>query len=363
MGSRSWGFIRKHFWFLFAALLLLIRGIGNLYPSLIEYGYARGFFLGIRAVLDYTIGLLPLPMFYLFFLVVGVLGMRYLVRSFRIRLAFRERLKNFGFLLLKTITVIVAWFLLIWGMNYGRIPIEEQLGLSLEVPTLDNIKAETQWATKKALDLRLLVASEDTNALDETLSPNELEQEMRRSLKSVLKELGYPSFGNVRARQLYPKGLLMRLRTAGIYWFFVGEGNIDAGLHPLQKPFTMAHEMAHGYGFGDEGTCNFLAYLACLKSGQAYIRYAGMLAYWRYIASEYVRRAPEEYTEFRAEHVASGMRNDLNAIYENGAKYRDVLPLSVRNSTYNTYLKLQGIDDGIENYSRIVLLVNAWKRR
>jgi len=360
---KVWNFIKKNIWFFLAGFLLVLRGLGNFYPSMIEFGYSRGFFLGIRAILDYTTGLLPIPMFYVFFIIVISVFIHYLYQSYRIKLPIKRRLIRFLYSFCKSIAIIIVWFLLIWGMNYGRIPIEEQLDLKVETPTLEKIQKETQWATKKALDLRQILSSKDTNALDETLLPDELELEIRKSLKSVLEELGYPSFGHVRARELYPKGILMRLQTAGIYWFFVGEGNFDAGLHPLQKPFTMAHEMAHGYGFGDEGTCNFLAYLACLKSGQAYIRYAGMLAYWRYIAREYMIRTPEEYREFRANNLSIGMKNDLTAIYENGAKYRDVMPSSVRNSTYNTYLKMQGIEDGIKNYSRIVLLVNAWKMR
>lgn len=361
MASKVWDFTKKYFLYILTGFLLLVRGIGNFYPELIEYGYSRGFFGAIRLVIDYTTGLLPIPMFYVFFLVVLIVFIRYLWISFQLKRSLKARLRYFGMSVLKNIILIIAWFLLIWGMNYGRIPIENQLGLEINAPKLEKVKAETQWATKKALDLRKLVASQDTNALDATLMPNELEDEIRKSLKSVLKELGYPTVGNVRARQLYPKGILLRLRTAGIYWFFVGEGNFDAGLHPLQKPFTMAHEMAHGYGFGDEGTCNFLAYLTCLKSGQAYIRYAGMLSYWRYIASEYMIRTPEEYWEFRDKNLSIGMKNDLASIYENSAKYRDVMPNKLRTSTYDTYLKLQGIEEGIRNYSRVVLLVNAWK--
>ncbi|MCB0582976.1 MAG: DUF3810 family protein, partial [Phaeodactylibacter sp.] len=72
----------------------------------------------------------------------------------------------------------------------------------------------------------------------------------------------------------------------GLYFPFTGEGHIDAGLHPLQKPYVMAHELAHGYGFGDEGTCNFLGYLACIGSDDPVIAYIGHLNYWRTLAAD-----------------------------------------------------------------------------
>ena len=332
-----------------------------MFPASIEYIYSRGFFLGIRVVLDYTIGLIPIPMFYIFFiLLVGFLG-KYIKQAFQVKKTFRERIVNLGFHSLRFVSIIIVWFLVIWGYNYGRISIEDQLELTLKPLSIEEIKEETQWTTRKAIELRKLVADIDTNALGEEFLPKDLENEMRASLKSVLTELGYPTFGRVRARKLHP-GVLLRLRAAGVYWFFVGEGNIDSGLHPLQKPFTTAHEMAHGYGFGDEGTCNFLAYLACLKSNHAYIRYAGMLTYWRYIAREYKIRKPEQYQQFRDANLSKGMINDLDAIYANGEKYPSIFD-GIRDATYDTYLKAQGLDDGLENYNRVVILVNGWKRR
>lgn len=352
--------IKRYFWLLLALFLVFLRLIGGFYPHLIERFYSRGFFLIIRGLIDYTVAALPVPMFYVFFGGLFFILINYFRKSYQKKITPKERLFHFGFHVLQFTSIIIVWFLASWGFNYGRLPIEQQLGLQLEKPSEAHLFSEVQWATKKTLDLRQLV-NEDTFALDKKLLPNDLEKEMRNSLKAVLNELGYPTFGRVRARQLHPKGILLRLKTAGIYWFFVGEGNLDAGLHPLQKPFTMAHEMAHGYGFGDEGSCNFLAYLACLKSNQAYIQYAGMLTYWRYAASEYKYRNPENYALFRAEHLSSGMKNDLEAIYANGEKYPDYFP-KLRNQTYDSYLKLQGIEDGIENYSRVILLVDAWRK-
>lgn len=354
-------FLKKYFWILFAIILVVLRWLGSYFPNVIEIVYSRGLFLGIRAILDFTFGFVPIPMFYIFFIGLIIFLAVYIKRSIALKIPFQERAKRFGFHILRFLSIIIVWFLFIWGYNYGRVPIENQLNIKIKELSINKIKEETQWATRKTIAYRKLVAGADTTALNETFLPNNLEKEMRASLKSVLTELGYPTFGKVRARQLHP-GVLLRLRTAGVYWFFVGEGNIDSGLHPLQKPFTMAHEMAHGYGFGDEGTCNFLAYLACLKSSHAYVKYAGMLGYWRYIALEYRLREPEAYQSFREANLSIGMGNDLKAIYENSLKYPNLFS-NVRDVAYDAYLKSQGIAEGQRNYNRVVLLVDAWKRK
>ena len=55
-----------------------------------------------------------------------------------------------------------------------------------------------------------------------------------------------------------------------------------------------------------------------------------------------------------------GIKNDLPAIREEMNKYPDILP-AVRDAAYNSYLKAQGIDDGIKNYDRVTMLAHAWR--
>jgi hypothetical protein len=153
----------------------------------------------------------------------------------------------------------------------------------------------------------------------------------------------------------------MRWNTAGIYVPFSGEGHVDAGMLPVQIPFTLAHEMAHGYGVTDEGDCNFIAYLACRSSDDLQIRFAGVLSYWRYVASEYRFVFPDEYkTAF--EELPDLVKQILLEIRANDARYPDLLP-RFRNTVYDTYLKSQGVHDGLHSYSRVVQLVWAFEQR
>ena len=154
--------------------------------------------------------------------------------------------------------------------------------------------------------------------------------------------------------------MLLRISTAGVYLPWVLEAHIDAGLHPLQHAFTLTHEATHAYGFTDEGVCNFWAYVATHDHSNLYIRYAGLLTYWRYLASSYRKVAPEAYRAYRREEVPTGISNDLMAIYRNGQQYPDILP-AVRDRAYDTYLKSQGVKEGLQSYSRVVLLVQAWR--
>jgi hypothetical protein len=59
--------------------------------------------------------------------------------------------------------------------------------------------------------------------------------------------------------------------------------------------------------------------------------------------------------------VPEGVKNDLRAIYNEMDKYPDILP-TVRDVVYNNYLKAQGISEGIQNYSRILMLEKGRKK-
>ncbi|RQH28738.1 DUF3810 family protein, partial [Okeania hirsuta] len=75
----------------------------------------------------------------------------------------------------------------------------------------------------------------------------------------------FPASSNARAYKIYPKGIFMRFSSSGLYFPFTGQGQVDAGLHPLQWPYVMTHEMGHAYGFGDEGLA-LLGYVACASA-------------------------------------------------------------------------------------------------
>ena len=215
--------------------------------------------------------------------------------------------------------------------------------------------------TKELIELRSLITGlPDSIAIQRSNFPEDLEVHLRENLSRTLEEYHYSGSGFVRGRLLRPKGIFLRFSSAGLYWPFVGEGNIDAGLHPIQWPYVMSHEMSHGFGFADEGTCNFWAFLSCSASPHPAVAYAGHLSYWRSLAIQYMRYEPDAYSTFR-EKLPRGIIADLNAINQEMQKYPDFAP-NLQPSFYDAYLKAQGIPEGMLNYTRVIMLVHAWRQ-
>ena len=343
---------------------LLTIGLGRLMPeTVVEQCYSRGLFVGVRWLFTGLNSWLPFASVYLLFGgVLGWLGWRLRILSQKKETTWGQRFGRSLHSLLAFAGVVLFLFQWLWGFNYGRVPLERQMGFVPAPLTMQDLRTELDAATALATAARQsLPEGLDTVIAPQKMDFDESETMMRVALNTVLREQGYPLPGKVRGRTLWPKGLLLRISTAGVYIPFTGEGNVDAGLHHFQRPFVLAHEMGHAYGFGDEGTCNFLAYLACIQSDDPYIRYIGHLYYWRYVAAQYLAFDPEGYRPIK-EALHPGLRADVRAINREMDKYPDILP-ELRDAAYNTYLQSQGIAEGIKNYDRVVMLVAAWRKK
>jgi len=341
---------------LFAVCTIFLQKILSAFPSFVEQFYFNGLFQVLRVVYDYTLGMLPIPMIYIFHIGLFI----FIYRSYkkaRKAPSRKKTLLSVGHSIVSLISFILIVFYWSWGFNYQRIPIETHLGLiEKDAPTLDVL---TQ--VKRTGDLLLQIKTSEAFKKQYDIVAYDrqyIEQQVREGIEGVLQEMDYPTTGKVRIRHVKPKGTLLRFSAAGIYLPFVFEGHIDPGLHPVTWPFTMCHEMGHGYGFTDEGTCNFLGFLGCLHQDDIFIQYSGWLGYFRYLLGNARKFYPEKYGELYKE-IPAPVQQDLKDIQTELKKYPDLFPRA-RDVIYDSYLKSHGISEGLQNYNKIVRLVHMW---
>lgn len=348
---------RRIGWLILAVLVSWLPGW--LGADWIERYYSEGVYIYIRLAQDALSWIAPFPLIYILLLLITISVLLSLFRLYRKVGSVSAKIFSLALNAAGFIAAFIFFFQILWGWNYARVPVAEKMGLNIKPFPPDELEADFFQVTDSLLALRARLHNQDSLALDATWLPDELGKRLRKNLKATLEEHAYNNQGQVRVRAVRPEGVLLRFGTAGIYLPWVGEGHYDSGLHPIQIPYVMAHEMAHGYGFGDEGVCNFWAYLTCLRSSNDFVRYSGTLGYWRYLASEYRRQAPEAYKEAYHTYLTSSIRADLRAIYENSERFPDLMP-RVRDFAYDTYLKAQGVEDGLKSYSQVIMMVHAW---
>ena len=258
--------------------------------------------------------------------------------------------------------MVFTLFLWCWGFNYGRVNLYQQLeikGSAIPLEKMQRLAVEQQaqliaWR-ERAQGLP------DSGAQTGYQLPSDMEALILGALHETFSDLQLGTPAHPKPRMLYPKGTLLRISTAGFYSPWTGEPNIDAGLHPLQIPFVMAHELSHGMGITDEGGCNFLAVLIGRKITDPVLRYAFELSYWKYVMGKFRRASKENYQRLR-DQLPANIANDLKNIRLNSERYPDIFP-RLRHLFYDSYLKSQGVKAGMQSYGQVVNMVVAWDEK
>ena len=322
-------------------------------PSWVEDYYANGIYLIVSYILQKISILYILP---------GLFAIPILFFIFIFLVSFSKQKKMVKFsLIMNSLGFLYFLFYFVWGFNYYRLPIDHQWKFKSAPFTYKQLASEYEETTVHLLKMRELLA--DTAKGVDLVRYNVKNEEQRiiiqKNLQLWLKNHGFPSKAKVPIKSNLPKGIFLHFSTAGMYFPFSGEGNVDPGLHPIHFTSVMAHEMAHGYGFADEGTCNFLAFICHNNDQNHYIAYATTLGYWRYLASNVRRISPSFFNEKMRE-LPSGLRKDLMDIQNYSNSYEDWMP-NLQYKMYDAYLKGQGIKEGMLNYNKVIGLVLAYK--
>ncbi|KEO73289.1 DUF3810 domain-containing protein [Anditalea andensis] len=346
-------------WALLGLIAIIIRYFADQNPEKTEELYSRTFFPVIRNVIDITISRLPFPTVYIFVVVIlSVFGYFFynLIHKKgwinKILFSFRSLFNFLGGL--------IFFFLFLWGYNYQRVPIFEQLILSPRPLGQDEIMREIELTSNILVQLRLNL-TQDSTAIQETIAYHELENIVRSNMTANLYLLGLNFTGHPRTKLFYPEGFMTRMGILGIYFPFTGESYIDAALHPLERPFTVAHEMAHSYGVTDEGEANFIGWVICSNSDDPLLQYSGQLRLLRYQLSDLYRINPNLYRQTFSR-LNKGIKNDLSAILKNKEEIKPISSeLSKRSN--DLFLKTQGVKAGVQSYQQLPMLANAWRNR
>ena len=211
-------------WIALGLFSILLRWILGYYPHFIEQYYSRGLFCFIRYLVDYTLALSPIPLLYLFVPILLFILFFKIKRFFQTKNTWQKKLLQSILAILSFIGGGIFFFLLLWGFNYGRLSIEQQLHIDPQPLSLEELKEELDIATELLIQYRTKIPNATDSFITKEWLPIGLEPLLRENLARWLQEQHFPTPGRVRGRTLLPKGIFLRFSSSGLYFPFTGRG-------------------------------------------------------------------------------------------------------------------------------------------
>lgn len=238
-------------------------------------------------------------------------------------------------------------FLALWGLNYQRVPLAQQLDF------------ESSRVTADAVRRLAFVAIEEANALrgEWGVLPDvplgQLATTLARPFGEAVAALGLPA--GVRPGRPKTPLLAWYLRAAGVSGMtnpFGLETLLPGNLLPHERPMVLAHEWAHLAGLGSEAEASVAAFLTCQRAGEL-PRYSA----WLSVAMRAVSGLDADDRKAALARLSPAVVADIRAARER-SRADEVRWLQVAAwDAYDRYLRAHRVPGGIRSYDQVIQLL------
>lgn len=351
---------------LLVPLVFLLERALVRFPGFSERVYARGLFPLIGQTLNFLTGWIPFSLAELTAWLLGLAAVLWLFGTVN-RVARAGAGRRLRALWRRVAGVLVwaagvyFWFVILWGLNYARLPFGTIAGLDVRPSSTAELAELCTDLIDRANALRLEVQEDDDGVM-----------RLNDSIPAALRRasLGYreaaKTYSALGGRYGRPKGVISSklwsyTGIAGIYFAWTGEANVNTAMPASAIPAAAMHEMAHQRGFAREDEANYIAYLTCSFHPDADFRYSGVLSAVSESMFALYKRDPDLYAEL-GKRYSDGVRRDLQREYDFWRGYEGVVA-DVSERINDAYLKSNGQTDGVQSYGRMVDLLLAEYRQ
>ena len=314
----------------------------------VEDVYARRVYPVIQANLTWLSNLSPFALIDVGLVILTAIVIATWVVS--LKRAKKKRLRGIGNALVSTVTiaaVIYLWFLFTWGFNYARPSLESRLPYDGSRVTPQAVRALAEYAIDKANQTHAAAHAAGFPAIDAMPQP------LITAMQEVERELGRPRT-TVMAKPKYSilSPFFRASSVSGMCDPFFLETLLNPDLTGPERPAVLAHEWAHLSGYAPEDDASFVGLLAALRAGPA-AEYSA----WLELAFTAVSQLQPVTRKLVLENLAEGPRRDQQAIYDRVVGARVAVVDRAAWATYDQILRSQGVEEGVQSYSRVVELV------
>lgn len=314
----------------------------------VEHYYARRLYPAVQANLTTLSNRVTLSLFDLTLSLVVVILIGGWIHWLR-RLRREKSIRPIGRGLLATLTgaaIVYLWFLAAWGFNYARPPLEAMVPYDASRVTPSAVRLLAEYAVREANRTYAIAHAAGFPGVHD--SPPALID----ALHQVERELGRPRPTIVaQPKTSWLSPFFRASGVSGMLAPFYLETLLNPDLTGPERPIVLAHEWAHLSGYAPESDASFVGYLAALRAGPA-AEYSA----WLELVAESANQLQPITQRLVLQKLDAGPQGDQEAIRQR----LKALVQPVKRAAWSTYdqmLKSQGVEEGVQSYSRVIQLL------
>lgn len=258
----------------------------------------------------------------------------------------------------------IIWIIFVWNFaaGYSGKTLDKRLDLERTEVSAAELHQTALILSEQLQELsdEILFADEEGSSVM-PYSYREMNQKLMDAYDKYAETHDFPDHFYSRVKPVMLSGLMSYTHITGVYTFFTGEANVNVHFPDYTIPFTAAHELAHQRGVAREDEANMIAFLVCMESDDAYIRYSALLSIYEYVASALYSADKSLYASVYQTLSPTVIREE-QAYARFFEKYSDNAIAKISETTNDLYLQSQGATAGTKSYNLVVDLTVAYYR-
>ncbi|HOQ61010.1 MAG TPA: DUF3810 family protein [Vicinamibacterales bacterium] len=319
-------------------------------PAWIESHYSRGFYPAFQRALTRASNAVPIAAFDVLVVAaacavpLGVVVAMRAPKGGRLRLAGRLAWRG-----VVAAALVYLAFLVAWGLNYRREPVESRLDFDERRVTAEAVVGLNDAAVAELGRLRPL--------LPEQYAEWPTAAAVARALAGALEQgsrlLALPApITPGRPKRSILDPFFTRAGVSGFTDPFFLETLLPSNLLPFELPSVVAHEWGHLAGLARESEASLFAAVVCLHGDET----AQYSAWLEVFAGTLIARDAEGRREARGR-LPAAVRADLDAMAARSARDEVRLVRRAAWRAYDRYLRSQRVASGAADYGGVVRLL------